>query len=118
MTGVLSALVRPLGRSTSAWSFTPSEDGIVASDQVSPAGTSAAPAVAGSATTAASARSRLSRVRIGAPTRLLRHPCGVQSLRHLAAILLLPGTVCVLLPVLLLGDAAIAAWPPALLGAV
>src|SRR4051795_729406 len=115
MTGVLSALVRPLGRSTSAWSFTPSEEGTVASDQVAPAGTSAAPAVAGSATTAASARSRLSRVRMGAPTTLVRHPFGVQSLRHVAAILLLPGTVCVLIPVLLLGDAEIATWPLALL---
>src|SRR3954454_11088097 len=107
MTGVLSALVRPLGRSTSAWSFTPSEEGIVASDQVAPAGTSAAPAVAGSATTAASARSRPSRVRMGPSTTLLRHPCGVQPLRHLAAILVLPGTVCVLVPLLLLGDAGV-----------
>ena len=36
--------------------------------------------------------------------------------RQLAAVVLLPGTVCVLVPALLLSDAGIAPWPLALLG--
>ena len=36
--------------------------------------------------------------------------------RQLAAVVLLPGTVCVLVPALLLSDAEIAPWPLALLG--
>ena len=36
--------------------------------------------------------------------------------RQLAAVVLLPGTVCVLVPVWLLSDAGIAPWPLALLG--
>ena len=36
--------------------------------------------------------------------------------RQLAAVVLLPGTVCVLMPALLLSDAGIAPWPLALLG--
>ena len=37
-------------------------------------------------------------------------------LRHLAAIVVLPGTVTVLMPALLLDDAGLAPWPLALLG--
>ena len=36
--------------------------------------------------------------------------------RQLAAVVLLPGTVCVLVPALLLSDAGIAPWPLALVG--
>jgi protein-S-isoprenylcysteine O-methyltransferase Ste14 len=36
--------------------------------------------------------------------------------RQLAAVVLLPGTVCVLVPAFLLSDAAIAPWPLALVG--
>jgi protein-S-isoprenylcysteine O-methyltransferase Ste14 len=39
----------------------------------------------------------------------------MRVLRHLAAVLILPGTVCVLVPALLL-DGGLAAWPLALLG--
>ncbi len=38
--------------------------------------------------------------------------------RQLAAVVLLPGTVCVLVPALLLSDAGIAPWPLPLLGGV
>ena len=38
--------------------------------------------------------------------------------RQLAAVVLLPGTVCVLVPAFLLSDAGIAPWPLALLGVV
>ena len=42
----------------------------------------------------------------------------MRSLRQLAAVLLLPGTVCVLVPALLLDDPGLAPWPAAVLGAV
>ena len=42
----------------------------------------------------------------------------MRALRHLAAIVLLPGTVTVVVPVLLLDDADLAPWPLAVLGAV
>jgi protein-S-isoprenylcysteine O-methyltransferase Ste14 len=38
--------------------------------------------------------------------------------RQLAAVVLLPGTVCVLVPAMLVSDAAISPWPLALLGGV
>ena len=41
----------------------------------------------------------------------------MQALRHLAAIALLPGTVTVVVPALLLSDADLAPWPPAVIGA-
>ena len=41
----------------------------------------------------------------------------MRALRHLAAIVLLPGTVTVVMPVLLLSDADLARWPLAALGA-
>jgi protein-S-isoprenylcysteine O-methyltransferase Ste14 len=41
----------------------------------------------------------------------------MRALRHLAAIALLPGTVTVVVPVLLLSDTDLAPWPPAVLGA-
>jgi protein-S-isoprenylcysteine O-methyltransferase Ste14 len=41
----------------------------------------------------------------------------MRALRHLAAIVLLPGTVTVLVPALLLADAGLASWPLAALGA-
>src|SRR4051794_16672657 len=42
-----------------------------------------------------------------------RHPCGM---RQLLAVVILPGTVAVLVPALLLGDAELAPWPLALPG--
>ena len=42
----------------------------------------------------------------------------MQALRHLAAIVLLPGMVTVVVPALLLSDAELGPWPLALLGAV
>ena len=42
----------------------------------------------------------------------------MRSLRQLAAVVILPGTVCVLVPALLLDDTDLAPWPLALLGAV
>ena len=42
----------------------------------------------------------------------------MRALRHLAAIVLLPGTVTVVVPVLLLDDPDLAPWPLAVLGAV
>ena len=42
----------------------------------------------------------------------------MRALRHLVAIVVLPGTVAVLIPALLLQDADLAPWPLALLGAV
>jgi len=42
----------------------------------------------------------------------------MRALRHLAAIVLLPGTVTVLVPALLLDDTGLAPWPLALLGAL
>src|SRR3954462_6746696 len=56
MTGVLSVSLRPFGRRMSAWSETPSVDGIVASVHVAFGGTSAAEAAAGNAATARRAR--------------------------------------------------------------
>jgi protein-S-isoprenylcysteine O-methyltransferase Ste14 len=41
----------------------------------------------------------------------------MRALRHLAAIALLPGTVTVVVPTLLLSDAELAPWPLAVLGA-
>ena len=41
----------------------------------------------------------------------------MRALRHLAAVVLLPGTVTVLVPALLLADAGLAPWPLAALGA-
>ena len=41
----------------------------------------------------------------------------MRALRHLLAIVVLPGTVCVLIPALLLHDADLAPWPLALVGA-
>ena len=41
----------------------------------------------------------------------------MRALRHLAAIVLLPGTVTVVVPALLLSDADLAPWPLAALGA-
>lgn len=41
----------------------------------------------------------------------------MRALRHLAAIVLLPGTVTVVVPALLLDDADLAQWPLAALGA-
>jgi len=41
----------------------------------------------------------------------------MRALRHLAAIVLLPGTVTVVVPALLLSDADLARWPLAVLGA-
>ena len=41
----------------------------------------------------------------------------MRALRHLAAILLLPGTVTVVVPALLLSDADLAPWPLAVAGA-
>jgi protein-S-isoprenylcysteine O-methyltransferase Ste14 len=40
----------------------------------------------------------------------------MRLVRQLAAVVLLPGTVAILIPALLLGDAEIAPWPLALLG--
>jgi len=40
----------------------------------------------------------------------------MRLVRQLAAVVLLPGTVAVLIPALLLGDAEIAPWPLALVG--
>ena len=42
----------------------------------------------------------------------------MRALRHLTAIVLLPGTVTVLVPALLLSDARFAPWPLAVAGAV
>src|SRR5918995_7096228 len=56
MTGV--GPVAFAGRRMSAWSLTPSVDGIVASDHVAPGGTSAAEAVAGNASRARAMASR------------------------------------------------------------
>ena len=42
----------------------------------------------------------------------------MRALRHLVAIVVLPGTVTVLIPALLLDDTALAPWPLAALGAV
>src|SRR3954449_3223520 len=56
MTGVLSVALRPLGRRMSAWSETPSVDGMSASVQAAFGGTSAAVAAAGNAATARRAR--------------------------------------------------------------
>ena len=41
----------------------------------------------------------------------------MRALRHLVAIVVLPGTVCVLIPALLLPDADLAPWPAAIIGA-
>ena len=42
----------------------------------------------------------------------------MRALRHLLAIVVLPGTVTVFIPALLLPDADLAPWPLPLLGAV
>ena len=42
----------------------------------------------------------------------------MRALRHLAAVLILPGTVTVLIPALLLADAEVAPWPLAAAGSV
>ena len=46
----------------------------------------------------------------------LGHARRMRLVRQLAAVVLLPGTVAVLIPALLLGDAEIAPWPLALVG--
>ena len=51
-----------------------------------------------------------------AGTMRARHPCGMRVLRQLLAIVLLPGTVAVLVPALLLDDTTLASWPLAALG--
>jgi protein-S-isoprenylcysteine O-methyltransferase Ste14 len=49
-------------------------------------------------------------------SRAAGHDPAMPMARQLAAVVLLPGTVCVLVPALLLSDAGIAPWPLALLG--
>src|SRR4051794_6694775 len=120
ITGVFS--VAPFGRRMSACSFTPSEDGIVAWVQVAPAGTSAALAAAGQSAAARAASSRAGRSLMRPATNRTQLSCGVgharrmRLVRQLAAVVLLPGTVAVLVPALLLGDAELAPWPLALVG--
>src|SRR5215207_1488939 len=69
MTGVLASFGRSLGRRMSAWSLTPSVDGIVASLHSAPSGTApAAPAVAGRTAIAARANRMVRRVLMAAAT--------------------------------------------------
>src|SRR5690242_11846652 len=120
ITGVFS--VAPLGRRMSACSFTPSDDGIVAWVQAAPAGTSAALAAAGQRAAARTASSRAGRSLMRTATHRTQLSCGpghahgMRVVRQLVAVVLLPGTVAVLVPALLFGDAEIAPWPLALAG--
>src|SRR3954469_3045640 len=121
ITGVFA--VAPFGRRMSACSFTPSDEGIVAWVQVAPAGTSAALAAAGQRAAARTASSRAGRSLMRTATNRTHLSCGVgharpmRLVRHLAAIVLLPGIVTVVVPAVLLSGAELAPWPLALLGA-
>src|SRR3954465_15950189 len=114
ITGVFS--VAPFGRRMSACSFTPSDEGIVAWVQVAPAGTSAALAAAGQRAAARPASSRAGRSLMRTATNRthlscgLGHARGMRLVRQLAAVVLLPGPMAILIPALLLGDAEIAPW--------
>src|SRR4051794_39660442 len=62
------------------------------------------------------ARRAAAPARAPADAQALGHARAMRLVRQLAAVVLLPGTVAILIPALLLGDAEIAPWPLALVG--